>query len=272
MKKLAWIIPVLIVLAMFMTACSVTNDSTTSSTSDKFVEDQIPTPVNYMDEIKTEIHDELFREASEETLDIIDRIFKHLEIDTISSSVDGNNAFVLMNITTVNAGKAWVVGMERYAIACAENLFAENYDDDATLYSYYLDEFESCVRHADYITMPITVEMNYHNHRWEWDLDDDVVNAITGQLLAAIEGDINSNTKWYDETPENNDIIMEDESAPSEDNSTDVSVTTGMEAAAKRAEIYMDYLNYSRTELKDALKDNGFSSAEIEYALKSVGY
>lgn len=199
MKKFGVITLIAFLISVVLVGCQMTEDNSVTSSPSKEYHDALkgqvssdPAPVNYMDEIKSEIHDELFREASEETLDIIDRIFKHLKIDTISSSVDGNNASVLMNITTVNAGKAWVVGMERYAIACAENLFAESYDDDATLYSYYLDEFESCVRHADYITMPITVEMDYYNCRWEWDLDDDVVNAITGQLLAAIEGDLNS--------------------------------------------------------------------------------
>ncbi len=194
MKKFGIIMVVAFVASIILVGCQMSSVKTYEDTTPTALApiEKEPAPVNYMDEIKAEIHDELFREASEETLDIIDRIFKHLEIDTISSSVDGNDASVLMNITTVNAGKAWVVGMERYAIACAENLFAESYDDDATLYSYYLDEFESCVRHADYITMPVVVEMDYHNHRWEWDLDDDVVNAITGQLLAAIEGDLNS--------------------------------------------------------------------------------
>lgn len=282
MKKFGIIILIAFLVSVVLVGCQMAEDNSVTSDPSKEYHDTLkrqvssdPAPVNYMDEIKAEIHDELFREASEETLDIIDRIFKHLEIDTISSSVDGNNASVLMNITTVNAGKAWVVGMERYAIACAENLFAESYDDDATLYSYYLDEFESCVRHADYITVPITVEMDYNNHRWEWDLDDDVVNAITGQLLAAIEGDLNSSNIVIT-APE----VEDEESSvepPEKPNSTEseqnnTTITTGMKNAAKAADQYLEWLAYSRVELKQALERDGYTEAEIEYALKSVGY
>ena len=231
-------------------------------------------PTNYMDEIKQEIHDELFREETEDTLDIVDRIFKHMSIETVKSFIDGNDASVQMNITTINAGKAWVVGMERYAIACAENLFTENYDDDATLYSYYLEEFESCVRHVDYITIPVVVEMDYHNHRWEWDLDDDVVNAITGQLLAAIEGDLNSSNIVIT-TPEVEDEESSTEpekSNPTESERNDTGTTVGMKNAAEAAETYLKWSSYSRVELKQALERDGYTEAEIEYALKSVGY
>lgn len=282
MKKFGIIILIAFLISVVLVGCQMAEDNSVTSNPSKEYHDALkgqvssdPAPVNYMDEIKAEIHDELFREASEETLDIIDRIFKHLKIDTISSSVDGNDASVLMNVTTVNAGKAWVVGMERYAIACAENLFAENYDDDATLYSYYLDEFESCVRHADYITMPVVVEMDYHNHRWEWDLDDNVVNAITGQLLAAIEGDLNSsnivvtapeveNEESSVEPPEKSDSV--------ESERNDTSTTVGMKNAAEAAETYLKWSSYSRVELKQALERDGYTATEIEYALKSVGY
>jgi hypothetical protein len=232
------------------------------------------TPVNYMDEIKAEIHDELFREETEETLDIVDRIFKHMNIETVKSFVEGDDASVQMNITTINAGKAWVVGMERYAIACAENLFTENYDDDATLYAYYLEEFESCVRKADYITISVEVEMDYYNHRWEWDLDDDVVNAITGQLLAAIEGDLNSSNIVVT-TPEVEDEEPSAESEktnPTESEQNNTTTTVGMENAVEAATTYLRWSSYSRVELKQALERDGYTEAEIEYALKSVGY
>jgi hypothetical protein len=272
MKKFGIIILIAFLISVVLVGCQIAEDNSVTPNPSKEYHDALkgqvssdPAPVNYMDEIKAEIHDKLFREASEETLDIIDRIFKHLEIDTVSSSVDGNDASVLMNITTVNAGKAWVVGMERYAIACAENLFTENYDDDATLYSYYLDEFESCVRHADYITVPVIVEMDYHNHRWEWDLDDDVVNAITGQLLAAIEGDLNSSNIVIT-APEVED---EEPSAEAEQNTTP---TLGMQNAVKEAKSYLNWGSFSRDGLYRQLEFEGYLPEEIEYALKFVGY
>lgn len=249
----------------------VVNTSATKATPD--VSHKNSTPVNYMDEIKAEIHDELFREETDETLDIVDRIFKHMSIETVESFVEGDDASVQMNITTINAGKAWVVGMERYAIACAENLFAENYDDDATLYSYYLDEFESCVRRADYITMPVIVEMDYHNHRWEWDLDDDVVNAITGQLLAAIEGELNSsNVVIIPEVEDDGPSAEPEKTNPTEPERNDTTTTVGMENAAEAAASYLKWSSYSRVELKQALERDGYTEAEIEYALKSIGY
>lgn len=189
------------------------------------------TPVNYMDEIKAEIHDELFREETPETLDIVNRIFKHLEVETITSKVDGDEAQVLLNITTINAGKAWVIGLEKYAILCAENLFSNTYTDDATLYSCYLEEFEKSVRKAEYIETSVTIVMDYENHRWVWDIDDNVVNAITGQLLAAIEGDLNSSNIVI-VTPEVDTEIVppvetDIETIQSEQNNTSPIIITG---------------------------------------------
>ena len=280
MKKFGIIILIVFIISVVLVGCQMAEDNSVTSNPSKEYHDALkgqvssdPAPVNYMDEIKAEIHDELFREVSEETLDIIDRIFKHLKIDTISSSVDGNDASVLMNVTTVNAGKAWVVGMERYAIACAENLFAENYDDDATLYSYYLEEFESCVRKADYITIPVVVEMDYRNHRWEWDLDDDVVNAITGRLLDAIEGDINSSNIVI--IPEVEATAPSTEATPETvqpEQNTSSNVTLGMVNAAKAAASYLEFTSFSRSGLANQLAYEGYTEAEIEYALKSVGY
>lgn len=171
-------------------------------------------PTNYMDEIKQEIHDELFRNETEVTKDIVERIFKHLEVKTIDAFVDGDEAIVLMSVTTINAGQAWINGLEKYAVTCAENLFSETYADDATLYECYLEEFEDAVRDANYIKIPVAVEMDYENHRWIWDIDDDVINAITGFMLAAIDGDINSATPftlaWLDEDiTDNFDIKIE---------------------------------------------------------------
>ena len=171
-------------------------------------------PVNYMDKIKQEIHDELFRDETKITKDIVERIFKHLEVETIDAFVDGDEAVVLMSITTINAGQAWINGLENYAVTCAENLFSDTYVDDATLYECYLEEFEDAVRDANYIKIPVAVKMDYENHRWIWDIDDDVINAITGFMLAAIDGDINSATPftlmWLDEDiADNFDIKIE---------------------------------------------------------------
>ena len=192
------------------TAYQIDKSQSTSDTEDN-VESS---PVNYMDEIKQEIHDELFRDETEVTKDIVERIFKHLEVETIDAFVDGDEAVVLMSVTTVNAGQAWINGLEKYAVACAENLFSETYIDDATLYECYLEEFENAVRAANYIKIPVAVEMDYENHRWIWDIDDDVINAITGFMLAAIDGDINSATPftlaWLDDDiTDNFDIKIE---------------------------------------------------------------
>ena len=185
------------------------------SQSTSGIEDNVESsPVNYMDEIKREIHDELFREETPETLDIVDRIFKHLEIEVLDAFVDGDESVVLMSVTTINAGQAWINGLEKYAIECAANLFSDTYVDDATLYDCYLEEFEDAVKDANYIKIPVAVEMDYENHRWIWDIDDDVINAITGFMLAAIDGDINSATPftlaWLDEDiADNFDIKIE---------------------------------------------------------------
>lgn len=181
------------------------HDSLTSTADDVVLPDDphADQPVNYMDEIKSEIHDELFREETPETLDIVNRIFKHLDIEVLDAFVDGDEAIVLMSITTINAGQAWINGLEKYAIECAANLFSDTYVDDATLYDCYLEEFEDAVKDANYIKIPVAVEMDYENHRWIWDIDDDVINAITGFMLAAIDGDINSATPftlaWLDD-------------------------------------------------------------------------
>lgn len=221
MKKFGIIILCMICMVACLTGCSMSgnDDFVTANPSDEYHnalkgESSESAPVNYMDEIKIEIHDELFREETEETLDIVNRIFKHLEVETIDTFVDGDEAIVLMSVTTINAGQAWIDGLEKYAIACAENLFSEDYADDATLYEYYLEEFEDAVREADYIKIPVAVEMDYIDHRWIWDIDDDVVNAITGFMLAAIEGEINSATSatltWIDEDiTDNFDIKIE---------------------------------------------------------------
>lgn len=227
MKKIVAILCTLFLISCVLAGCSYhsieeKDESITTNPSQEFhdsltetSEDTVnSTPVNYMDEIKTEIHDELFRDETDVTKDIVERIFKHLEIQTIDAFVDGDEAVVLMSVITINAGQAWINGLEKYAITCAENLFSESYVDDATLYDCYLDEFEDAVRNANYIQIPVAVEMDYENHRWIWDIDDDVINAITGFMLAAIDGDINSATPftlvWLDDDiADNFDIKIE---------------------------------------------------------------
>ena len=204
LKKLGIIFLISVISAIILVGCQEysnrpKNNSpsyiSSISPTEAVVEDSAA-PVNHLESIKAEIHDELFREETAETLEIVERIFKHLEIEVLDSFVNGDEGIVLMSITTINAGQAWINGLENYAILCAENLFSETYVDDATLYSCYLEEFEDAVRDANYIRIPVAVEMDYRNHRWIWDIDDDVVNAITGFMLAAIEGDINSATPF----------------------------------------------------------------------------
>lgn len=221
MKKFGIIILAAFCISVILVGCQMAEDNSTPSNPSKEYHDALegqvssdPAPVNYMDEIKQEIHDELFRDETEVTKDIVERIFKHLEIETIDAFVDGDEAVVLMSVTTINAGQAWINGLEKYAVTCAENLFSETYVDDATLYECYLEEFEDAVRAANYIKIPVAVEMDYENHRWIWDIDDDVINAITGFMLAAIDGDINSATPftlaWLDEDiADNFDIKIE---------------------------------------------------------------
>lgn len=242
------------------------------------------TPTNYMDEIKAEVHDELFREETAETLEIVDRIFKHLEVETVKTYVVGNKSSVIVKIKTINAGQAWIDGLTKYAEVCASNLFADTYEDDASLYEYYMSEFEDAVRNADYIYIPATIEMHYRNHRWEWKIDDEVVNAITGELLAAIEGDMNSmNSSWMN--------LFEDEGAVDQMIDTllneadqneavetkpvpEVSdtVTLGMVNAVKEARSYLEYSSFSKEGMAKQLRYEGYTDAEIEYALKEVGY
>lgn len=185
---------IILLSAVFVSMCCLggcVNPELTKPKADKV--DAAPT--NYLTEIKKEVHDELFREETEETLEITNRIFKHLNCEVIDAYVNGDDALVLMEVTTINAGQAWINTLETYAMECVENLFSVDYEDDAHLYQAYLEEFEDMVKDSNYISIPVAVEMEFVDHRWVWDVDEDVVNAITGFLLAAIDGDINSFTK-----------------------------------------------------------------------------
>lgn len=249
-------------------------------------------PTNYMDEIKAEVHDELFREETAETLEIVDRIFKHLEIETLETVVQGDEATAIMKVKTINAAQAWITASENYVEYCASNLFSENVVDDATLYEYYLNEFEYATRKADYIYFPASVEMVYRNHRWEWRMDDDVINIITGGLLAAIEGEFDSYSvkvlsifateevvvdeveKMLDDLDGVFDDAIQDAINEMEDEptSTDPNVTVGMINAAKEAKSYLSHMSFSKEGLAKQLRYEGYTEAEIEYALKEVGY
>jgi hypothetical protein len=241
-------------------------------------------PTNYMDEIKAEVHDELFREETAETLEIVDRIFKHLEVETVKTYVVGNESNVIVKIKTINAGQAWIDGLTKYAEVCASNLFADTYVDDASLYEYYMSEFEDAVRNADYIYIPATIEMHYRNHRWEWKIDDDVVNAITGELLAAIKGDMNSmNSSWMSLFEDEGAVDQMIDTMLAESNqeegaevkpAPEVSdtVTLGMVNAVKEARTYLEYSSFSKEGMAKQLRYEGYTDAEIEYALKEVGY
>lgn len=165
------------------------------STNSDILPDDNAYPVNYMDEIKNTIHDELFKEETDQTREIVDRIFKHLKYETIETVVNGDEAYVLMVVENINAGQAWIDALEKYAALCAENLFSKNYDDVDVLYNTYLDEFESMVKKSNYIQIPVVIEMEFVDYRWIWDLDDDTVNALTGFLLAALDGEYNSFSK-----------------------------------------------------------------------------
>lgn len=241
-------------------------------------------PTNYMDEIKAEVHDELFREETAETLEIVDRIFKHLEVETVKTYVVGNESNVIVKIKTINAGQAWIDGLTKYAEVCASNLFADTYVDDASLYQYYMSEFEDAVRNADYIYIPATIEMHYRNHRWEWKIDDDVVNAITGELLAAIEGDMNSmNSSWMSLFEDEGAVDQMIDTMLAESNQEETAevkptpevsdtVTLGMVNAVKEARTYLEYSSFSKEGMAKQLRYEGYTEAEIEYALKEVGY
>lgn len=249
-------------------------------------------PVNYMDEIKAEVHDELFREETTDTIEIVDRIFKHLEIETLETVVQGDEATAIMKVKTINAAQAWITASENYVEYCASNLFSEAAVDDATLYEYYLNEFEYATRKADYIYFPASIEMVYRNHRWEWRMDDDVINIITGGLLAAIEGEFDSYSVKVLDIFATEDIIVDEiekmlneldgvfddaiQDAVNEigKNSTpsDPNVTVGMVNAAKEARDYLAIMSFSKEGLAKQLRYEGYTEPEIEYALKEVGY
>lgn len=148
-------------------------------------------PVNILELAKEEVHDALFREQNDTTLKVVNRLFKNMEYVVVDSKVDGDEAIVTMWIMNINAGDAWVRTLEDYAALSAGNMFTNKQMTSEELYETYLEELEDAFKAADMVIIPVVVEMEFENYQWVWDFDDDVINAITGNLLAAIEGDLN---------------------------------------------------------------------------------
>lgn len=160
-------------------------------TKESDMESEDDTPVNILELAKEEVHDALFREQNETTLKIVNRLFKNMEYIVVDSCVDGDEAVVTMWIMNINAGDAWVRTLENYAALSVENMLTNKQMTSEELYMTYLDELEDSFKAADMVIIPAIVEMEFENYQWVWDFDDDVINAITGNLLAAIEGDLN---------------------------------------------------------------------------------
>lgn len=150
--------------------------------------------VNILDLAYEETHNALFREQNEATVKIVDRLFKHMEYAIIDTYVDGDEAIVTMWVLNINAGGAWERTLKKYAAASAENMFTNKPITAEDLYEYYLEELDDAFRKADMVIIPVVVEMELENYQWIWDFDDEVINAISGNLLAAIEGDLD---KFY---------------------------------------------------------------------------
>lgn len=149
-------------------------------------------PQNIIEMAKEEVHNAIFKEKTETTQKIVDRLFKDMEYVVVDSIVDREDAYVIMLVTNINAGKAWIRTLENYAQITAENLLSDKQMGAEELYNEYLVELEDTFKASDFIIIPIVVEMEFENYQWVWDFDDCVINAISGNLLAAIEGDINS--------------------------------------------------------------------------------
>lgn len=163
-------------------------------------------PQNVIEIAKENVHNAIFKEKTETTQKIVDRLFKNMEYTVIDSVVDGDDSYVVMLITNINAGKAWIRTLENYAKMTAENLLSDKQIGAEELYCEYLDELEDTFKQSDFITIPVIVEMEFENYQWVWDFDDSVINAISGNLLAAIEGDINS-ACFLDEVDATDDYV-----------------------------------------------------------------
>jgi hypothetical protein len=166
-------------------------------------------PVNYLVAVKDEVHDELFEEETEQSKKIVERLFKHMEYRVISSNVKGEMATVKLEITNINGGEAWQDALEQYAIMCFDNAFAEDYMGTEGLEAEYLKSLERAFKSANYITTKVDVHMEFIGSRWVVDVNEDLVNAITGNLLYAKYGRISydANGKIEDDSLSNDDIL-----------------------------------------------------------------
>lgn len=207
MKKILALLLVLILITS-LCACNMNTASQAETTEptvpETTVQETLPSrtpvkesetvpeePINILELAKEEVHDALFREQNDTTLKVVNRLFKNMEYVVIDSQVDGDEAIVTMWIMNINAGDAWVRTLEDYAALSAENMLTNKQMTSEELYETYLEELDDSFKAADMVIIPVVVEMEFENYQWIWDFDDDVINAITGNLLAAIEGDLN---------------------------------------------------------------------------------
>ena len=188
---------VLLSLMLIVSVFAVSGCNTTHPPVPAGPEAKTASNVNYLQATKNEVHDILFDEKTTETEEIVNRIFKHLKYEVLTSQINGDEALMTMAISNVNCGQAWHEAANNYATLCLENAFSEEYLDENALYNEYLEKMEKAIKNADYVSTVVYVEMDLKNHRWVCNLSDDLVNAITGGLQAAIDGKsptmINSN-------------------------------------------------------------------------------
>lgn len=171
-------------------------------------------PVNYLESVKGEIHDELFEYETDKSIEIVERLFKYLEYEVVSSEVKGEKAIVTLSITNINGGAAWQDALEKYAIYCFDNAFSEQYVGVNALEDEYLKSLESAFKAADYITTIVDVKMEFCGSRWVVDVDRALVDAITGNLLSAKQGRLIPEVETEEEIiPQNNYIEVPMKSA-----------------------------------------------------------
>lgn len=173
------------------------SEESTEKESDMESKEKFQEQVNILDLAYQETHNALFREQNETTAKIVDRLFKHMEYIVVDTCVDGDEATVVLWVMNINAGKAWERTLADYAAASAENMLTNKPSTAEDLYEYYLEELDNAFRKADMVVVPVVVEMELENYQWIWDFDDDVINAISGNLLAAIEGDLDNYYNYY---------------------------------------------------------------------------
>ena len=121
------------------------------------------------------------------TKKIIEKIFNHLKYEILATQIDGDKAYMVMAVQNIDCRQAWYNASIAYANLCLENAFSEKYLYETELYLEYLDNMEKAIKDADYVLPTVEVEMNLENHRWVCELSDELVDAITGGLLTAME-------------------------------------------------------------------------------------